>query len=226
MKTSQTDRRWVVLGCAILALALGLLLPRPGAFFAHAGQPDATVPPQLTKPDTLPAPADASPSPSVLTIDVCGAVHKPGVYRLAPGERVVDALKQAAGALPEADLDQVNLALPLADAMKVCLPRKGEVIVADLAQANDAGVSFRHPGRHRHPSRGRSSHKLAPGQTLNVNTASIEELTQLPGVGPGLAQRIVDFRQQNGPFQTVEDLQNVPGLGPSKFDRLAPFVHL
>jgi competence protein ComEA len=133
--------------------------------------------------------------------------------------------------LPEADVEQINLAQPLSDAMKVMVPRKGQVLAVDQYAApplsSDGGpfAGTRHRGRH---SRGgsRSAHKLAPGQTLDVNTATADELVQLPGVGPGLAQRILDYRQQYGPFQTVDDLQNVPGIGPSKFDRLAPFVRL
>ncbi|MBV8670700.1 MAG: helix-hairpin-helix domain-containing protein, partial [Candidatus Eremiobacteraeota bacterium] len=79
--------------------------------------------------------------------------------------------------------------------------------------------------RARHGS-SRSSHKLQPGQTLDINTATETELTQLPGVGPGLARRIVEYRTANGPFQTVDDLQNVSGIGPSKFDRMAPYIRL
>ena len=210
----------------MLALAVGLLVPHPSAFATHGAHVDATVPPELTRPDSsLSASPDVSPTTSRITVDVCGAVRKPGVLQFGPGARAVDAVKQAGGALPEADLDQVNLAQPLTDALKLCVPRKGQIVVADLAQTSGASTMYR-PRHHRRSSHGRSAHKLSPGQTLDVNTASAEELTQLPGVGPGLAQRIVDFRQQNGPFQTVDDLQNVPGLGASKFDRLAPFVRI
>ena len=220
------DQRVLVIGCAVLALVVGFFVPRPASFAIRTAPPEATVPPQLTRPDSaLSASIDTTPSASTLTVDVCGAVRKPGVFEFAPGARVVDALNRAGGALPEADLDQVNLAQPLADAMKLCVPRKGRIASDDLAQTNDEPTSYR-PRHHRRVSHSRSSHKLPPGQTLDVNTASAEELTQLPGVGPGLAQRIVDFRAQNGPFQTVDDLQNVPGLGPSKFDRLQPYVRL
>ena len=224
--TFGLDQRWLAVGCAILALAVGLLVPRPSGFATRGAHVDATVPPELTRPDSsLPALPGVSPTTSTLTVDVCGAVRKPGVLQFAPGARAVDAVRQAGGVLPDADLDQINLAQPLTDAMKLCVPRKGQTVVGDLAQGNDAPMAY-HPRHRRHSSHGRSAHKLLPGQTLDVNSASAEELTQLPGVGPGLAQRIIDFRQQNGPFQAVDDLQNVPGLGASKFDRLAPFVRI
>ncbi len=223
----QFDKRWIAIGGAIVLLGAGLLLPRPaGPTRAATVSTDATVPPQSTS-----TPATASAAPSEIAVYVCGAVKRPGVYSFAPGSRVVDALQQAGGPLPEADVEQINLAQPLSDAMKVMVPRKGQVLAPDQyaaapygpSDAPSAGAHRR--GRHSHGG-SRSSHKLAPGQTLDVNTATVDELVQLPGVGPSLAQRIVDYRQQYGPFQTVDDLQNVPGIGPSKFDRLAPFVRL
>jgi len=226
MKMLSLDRRWLVIGCAVLALSVGLLVPRPSAFATHGAHVDATVPPELARTDPpLPSP-DVSPTISRLTVDVCGAVQKPGVFEFAPGARAIDAVKVAGGPLPDADLDRVNLAQPLVDAMKLCVPRKGQSATADLSQSDEAPASYR-PARHNgRGGHGKSSNKLLPGQTLDINTATADELMRLPGVGPGLAQRIVEFRQQNGPFQTVDDLQNVPGLGASKFDRLAPFVRL
>lgn len=226
MKLLPLDPRVLIAGCAVVALAVGFLMPRPTGFAVHEAAANATVPPQLTRSDLVLPSVDATPTASSATVDVCGAVRRPGVLEFAPGARVIDALNRAGGPLSDADLDQVNLAQPLVDAMKLCVPRKGQVAVGDVALASDASAAYQPARHHRRSSHGRSSHKLSPGQTLDVNTASVQELTQLPGVGPGLAQRIVDFRAQNGPFQTVDDLQNVPGLGPSKFDRLEPYVRL
>ncbi|HME82677.1 MAG TPA: helix-hairpin-helix domain-containing protein [Candidatus Eremiobacteraceae bacterium] len=224
---SSFDKRWLIAGCAAVALAAGLLLPRP-AGSQHAVQADATVPPALNgnvSPGSL-SPG-SSPSPADMAVYVCGAVKNPGVYTFAPGARVIDAIKQAGGPLPDADVEQINLAQPLGDAMKVTVPHKGQTLASDAFMSNDppASSSYHHRRSHGRSSRS-SAHKLAVGQTLDVNTATPEELVQLPGVGPSLAQRIVDYRQQNGPFQTVDDLQNVPGIGPSKFDRMAPFIRL
>jgi len=228
MASFQVDKRWLAAGAAAAALTIGVLLPRPAPLPHAAATADATVPPQLiahaVSEPTGSAVGQASSSSAELAVYVCGAVKNPGVYTFATGERIVDALKRAGGTLPDADIEQINLAEPLSDAMKVTVPRKGQVLVVESSTLADSGSS---PGRHRrHSHGGGSRHKLAAGQSLDVNTASAEELVQLPGVGPSLAQRIVDYRQQNGPFQTIDDLQNVPGIGPSKFERLAPFVRL
>ncbi|MBV8170806.1 MAG: ComEA family DNA-binding protein [Candidatus Eremiobacteraeota bacterium] len=218
------DKRWLAAGAGVVALVVGILLPRQGGSVQPQAH-DATVPPTLIHATGPPLAGDPSPTPSSLTVYVCGAVRSPGVYTFAPGSRVIDALKEAGGPLADADVEQINLAAPLADAMKVTVPHKGQTLAIDRAMTVDGDTPATH--RHRGHSRGgRSAHKLSEGESLDVNTASAEELVQLPGVGPSLAQRIVDYRQQNGPFQTVDDLQNVPGIGPSKFDRLAPFVRL
>jgi len=224
MPSMHFDKRWLLLGAAAIVLAIGLMLPRPGGPAPAIHVVDATVPPALVHPSSDVASPTDLPS-SEVTVYVCGAVKNPGVYTFTPGKRVVDALQRAGGPLADADTEQINLAEPLSDAMKVTVPRKGQVLALEAASSPDSTATG---GRHHRRSRGgsRSSHKLSAGQTLDVNTASAEELVQLPGVGPSLAQRIVDYRQQNGPFQTVDDLQNVPGIGPSKFDRLAPFVRL
>jgi competence protein ComEA len=227
MASFQIDKRWLAVGAAAAALTIGVLLPRPAAAPHQTAIADATVPPQLIARPTSESNANAvgqAPSPGEIAVYVCGAVKNPGVYTFAPGERVVDALKRAGGALPDADIDQINLAEALTDAMKVTVPHKGQVLAAESSTFTDSGPSSSRHRRHSHG--GSSRHKLAAGQSLDVNTASAEELVQLPGVGPSLAQRIVDYRQQNGSFQTVDDLQNVPGIGPSKFERLAPFVRL
>lgn len=225
----QFDRRWLIGGAAV-AVAAGFMLPRP-AGAPHPLAAEATVPPTLVAdahgfPSPGISPDAASPSPSELAVYVCGAVKRAGVYLFAPGARVVDAVKQAGGESADADMDQINLAEPLRDAMKVTVPHKGQTIATDSGPYTaDTGVPV-HRSRHSRSHGGRGANKLAPGQALDVNTAGEEQLVQLPGVGPGLARRIVDFRQQNGPFQTIDDLQNVPGIGPSKFDRLAPYVRL
>lgn len=175
----------------------------------------------------------ASPAAAVM-VYVCGAVKKPGVYRLQASARIINAIEHAGSASADADLDQLNLAEPVSDGMKITVPRKGQTLApsADISQASSASAREGSvPGQpalsHRTRSRGGSSHhKLQSGQTLNVNTASEQELTALPGVGPGIARRIVEYRTANGPFATVDDLQNVSGIGPSKFDKMAPYVRL
>ena len=166
-----------------------------------------------------------------VAVYVCGAVHRVGVYTLDTGSREVDAIAKAGGAAPNADLEQLNLAQPLSDGMKIDVPVKGQVIAQESRDSTGstldstaAGAAPHRSGRH-HSSRS-SSHKLHEGQTVDVNTATESELTQLPGVGPSLASRIVEYRQSNGPFQTPDDLQNVSGIGPSKFAKMEPFIRI
>jgi competence protein ComEA len=148
--------------------------------------------------------AEASPKPSaraggVLFVHVAGAVHRPGLYRLERSSRVDDAVRAAGGARADADLDALNLAAPIRDGDKVVVPLQG------AAQAQAAGGPD------------------ASGK-VNLNTAGVSDLQQLPGIGPSLAQRIIDHRTNQGPFRTVEDLRKVSGIGPKKFEQLASLV--
>jgi competence protein ComEA len=231
MQSLKMEWRWLVAAAIVLALAAGYVIPRFAA--GSSVTTSATVPPALVAPNAGTS-AMSPPTPVAtqtdLAVYVCGAVKKPGVYHLAPGARVLDAIASAGGAATEADLDLINLAEPLSDAMKICVPRKGQALSdfgRDETAMSASASGMHHRGRSRHSSTGsRGSHKLQPGQTLDVNAASADQLVALPGVGPSLAQRIVDYRQQNGAFQTIDDLQNVPGIGPSKFDKLQPYVKL
>ncbi|MBV8459782.1 MAG: helix-hairpin-helix domain-containing protein [Candidatus Eremiobacteraeota bacterium] len=217
--------RWWLSG-AVVILLLGFVVARPsnGPASNVDSVSQATVPTVLLAAQSPAALDSAFASPTMLAVYVCGAVRRPGVYTFSAGLRVNDAIDRAGGALGNADLEQLNLAQTLTDAMKIDVPRKGQVLSASFAQqAISSDTTATHRARH---GSGRSSHKLQPGQTLDINTATETELTQLPGVGPGLARRIVEYRTANGPFQTVDDLQNVSGIGPSKFDRMAPYIRL
>lgn len=216
----------LLLIAAAIFLLVGYVVPHrsPGAGAALT-LAEPTIPAQLST-GVAPGP-DASPQaqPTSVAVYVCGDVHRPGVYSMTSAGRVADAVAKAGGALADADLEQLNLAAPLSDAMKIDVPKKGARIAPEFAGLPESAQDTDHvrPSRHRS---GHSSHKLQPGQTLDVNTASESELTQLPGVGPSLARRIVEYRTGNGPFQSVDDLQNVSGIGPSKFEKMAPYVRL
>ncbi|MGQ9757448.1 MAG: helix-hairpin-helix domain-containing protein [Actinomycetota bacterium] len=137
-----------------------------------------------------------------LTVHVAGAVVNPGVVTLDPGARVMDAVQQAGGPLPEADLDSLNLAQPVSDGQKIIVPRKGEgTVVQD-------GAASRKGGR------------------VNINTATKEELERLPGIGPTLAQRILEYREAHGGFRSVDELRKVSGIGPKKFEELKGLVEI
>jgi competence protein ComEA len=132
----------------------------------------------------------------VITVHVAGAVAAPGVVEVAAGSRVGEALAAAGGVTPEADLTRVNLAAPLADGQQVLVP---------CAPPGGATV-------------------LAGDGRVHLNVAGAEELEALPGVGPVLAQRIVAYREANGPFSVVEDLLDVPGIGEAKLAALREAV--
>jgi competence protein ComEA len=142
-------------------------------------------------------PVSGSPSPAaVVVVAVAGAVRRPGLVRLPSGARVADAVAAAGGVRPGTDLGTLNLARRLVD---------GELVtVGGVAPA--AGSPPGTAGAH--------------GALVDLNTATVGELDSLPGVGPVLAQRIVDHRTQHGPFATVDQLREVDGIGESRFAEL------
>lgn len=196
--------RWAVLLALALAAALGLyLLWKP----APAAPPpiSAIVVYTPTAPPT--PPPTATPTPAPIVVYVSGAVLRPGVYALPGGARVADALEAAGGALPEADLVPVNLARRLRDEEQVHIPRQGE---ATPALSTLLGPPESSPGTH--------------AGKVNLNTATLAELDGLPGIGPGYAQRIIDYRESHGPFSSIEEIQNVPGIGPATFARIKDLI--
>ena len=149
-----------------------------------------------------------------VTVHVAGAVRRPGVYRLAPGARVDDALRRAGGARRGADLTAVNLAAKLEDGRQVLVPERAPAPGAP--GASDAGA----PGA---PAAAPTAGAGA-GAPINLNTATLEQLDTLDGVGPGIAQRILDHREQHGGFTRVEELGEVPGIGAKRLAALTPLV--
>ena len=144
--------------------------------------------------------ADAAPR---LFVHVVGAVRRPGLFRLREGARVADALSRAGGPTRRADLSAVNLAAPLADGQQVVVPRRPAA--GAEAAGGPAGVT-------------------APGAKVSLAVATIEQLDELPGIGPVTAQKIVDWRTTHGPFRSVEDLDDVPGIGPARIEQLRDLV--
>ncbi|MEN3001007.1 MAG: helix-hairpin-helix domain-containing protein [Armatimonadota bacterium] len=200
------------------------------------GSSHALMPPPATQPIqkrqdmsatvSAPSDADASPEkpvqeidlraaekPATVAVHVAGQVNKPGVYTLPSGSRVRDALQQAGGAKPDADLDGVNLAEPLSDGQKIYVPHKAETRVATAFSESRAADN---------PTR--TPPKSPPRFPLDLNRATAEELEALPGIGPVLAARIVEYRQQRGRFQSVDELLDVHGIGPKRLEQIRPYV--
>jgi competence protein ComEA len=152
----------------------------------------------------LAAPVHARPAAAkLLVIDVAGAVRHSGLYRLRSGSRVDDAIAAAGGPTAKAQLDSVNLAAPVADGEQIIVPGRGAAGAAAAAPAA-AGSS--------------------PSAPLDLNSATLEQLEALPGIGPVTAQKILDYRQAHGAFHAVAELQGVPGIGPAHMAQLKGLV--
>jgi competence protein ComEA len=142
-----------------------------------------------------------------VVVDVVGAVRRPGLYRLAQGDRVADAVARAGGATRKADLALVNLAALVSDGEQVVVPRRGAPVAA-------AGA----------PGGAASGTSGIPTGPVHLNSATIEQLDALPGVGPVTAQKIIAYRQTHGAFTSVDELDAVSGIGPARLDQLRDLV--
>jgi competence protein ComEA len=150
---------------------------------------------------TASAPASASPSPEVVVlVDVAGWVRRPGVYEFSEGARVIDAIDAAGGARSGAVLEALNLAAPLTDGTQILVPREGQEGAAPAPVTGGAGG------------------------LVNVNSAIATELEELPGIGEVIAQRIIDYRTENGPFATVDELVDVSGIGDAILESIRELV--
>ena len=163
-----------------------------------------------------PGASSLAPSPSTTTappplfVQVAGAVHRPGVYEVQPGARVFQVLLMAGGMTAEADDEAVPLAAEVADGACIRVPRVGEVLTGPSLQV-PAAPGAPGPGS---PSAG----------TVSLSTGTEAELDTLPGVGPKTAQRIIAYREENGPFVSVDQLEEVPGIGAATVERLRDLV--
>jgi len=210
------DRAIVALGVACLLVAMlaaWRFWPSASAGPAAFEVTEATAEVAAGGPAAGVASTEATATAATVTVHVVGAVHRPGVYALAEGSRVRDALAAAGGCVGDAMLEAVNLARILADGEQVRIPTAEEVAAGAVASA--AGGA---------PLAGAPVQPGAAGGKVNINTASVTELDTLPGVGPSTAQKIVDDRTANGPFKRIEDLMRVSGIGEKKFDSLKDYV--
>jgi competence protein ComEA len=149
-------------------------------------------------------------------VHVVGAVRHPGLYRVASGARVADAIAQAGGLLGSASQAAVNLARQVSDGEQIVVPTQDEV-----AGGGAAGASASGPGAATSPG---GSAGASAGVRVNINTADAVALDSLPGVGPSTAAKIVAEREQNGPFASPDDLARVTGIGPKKLEALRDLV--
>ncbi|KQO65056.1 helix-hairpin-helix domain-containing protein [Curtobacterium sp. Leaf261] len=169
-------------------------------------------------------PAPATPVPVV--VDVAGAVGAAGVYSLAAGDRVQDALEAAGGAGADADLARLNLARVLVDGERLYVPRVGEVDLPQvLGPATGAAVGGAASGAGSGGAVGPGAGGAA-GVPVDLNTADQTTLETLPGIGPALAMRILAWREEHGRFQSPDDLLEVSGIGETRFADIEPLVRV
>jgi competence protein ComEA len=160
----------------------------------------------LTRP-TRGQPVQLLPVPTValLQVYVVGEVSQPGVYRLAPGSRVQDAIQMAGGFLPNANPQALNLASVLEDGERVFVPKITENQVS---------------GNESYPERSSAEIQIP----IDINTADQSELESLPEIGPATAQEIIAYREQKGAFTSIEEIENVPGIGPKTFEKIKDLI--
>jgi competence protein ComEA len=182
----------------LLLVPLVVLLTVAGSRLAGVG---ASRGPATVAPLARVGSSRGVPRAPLLYVHVVGAVRRAGLFRLRDGSRVADAVARAGGPTRRADLAAVNLAAPLVDGQQVVVPRRGPP---------GAGAAI--PG--------------APGSGAKVSLASatLDQLDELPGIGPVTAQKILDWRTTHGPFRSVDDLDDVPGIGPARIEQLRDLV--
>lgn len=161
---------------------------------------------------TVADPQDAQPI--TLLVHVCGAVRREGVYKLKPGDRLLSAISLAGGSLPLADLSALNLAEPVKDGVKIFIPLKQPMVREVVGEERPVGRK----------TQGKTQEKAAG--RVNLNSASVDQLDDLPGIGKSTAEKIVEYRQKNGPFQKLEQLMELPRFGKSKFEKLKDRITL
>jgi competence protein ComEA len=244
---SELDRPrlalYVVLGAIVCFLGARYL--RTQVAPAGDGAAAVTAPATPTAAPAAPTPAAGTTSVRLeradgarVAVHVAGAVRQPGVYRLPAGSRVDDALRRAGGPARGADLTAVNLAAKLEDGRQVLVPLRPQAAgggaggaaggggVGGAGAAAGGGGAAAGGG-----AAGGGAGATAPGAIagaptapVNLNTATLEQLDTLDGVGPGIAQRILDYRQQHGGFRRVEELGEVPGIGDKRLATLRALV--
>jgi competence protein ComEA len=197
--------RRALLVLAVVAVTVAVVV----AFLVWRSRPR----PVEVAPVAGPVSVQPSPSASGIVVAVAGRVHRPGLVRLPFGARVADAIEAAGGVLPGTDLGFLNLARKLVD---------GELLVvgASPAPVPPGGAA---PGAGA-PGGGAPGGGAVPGAPVNLNTATAAELESLPGVGPVLAERIVDYRTRNGGFRSVDELRKVEGVGDARYAQLKDLV--
>ncbi len=190
----MSDGLWLHIRLALFIVLALATVAGLAAFYVRLPRPEPVV-------VALTSTTASAPGARPVVVYVSGAVRGTGVYTLREGDRVAQAVDAAGGFAPEADAARINLAALLRDGQQVHVPALGE----RTASATATGLG-------------------APAGPVNINTATAEELTALPGIGDTYARAIVDYRTRNGPFQRTEDIVKVRGIGPQTYQRLKDMI--
>ena len=198
------DRRKLeIAGWAAAALVLVLLAARVlGGGGGSEGAPVSVAGPGAERGPGAPE----RPKPQLLVVDVEGEVRRPGITRVPAGSRVEAAVRQAGGLTRRGDATAVNLAAPLQDGQQIVVPRRGER--GRVAAAPGVGGAA--------PATGAGG----GGAPVSLSSATVAELDTIDGIGPTLAQRIVDYRDEHGGFRSIDELKQVEGIGEKRFESL------
>ena len=198
-QAANLRRRRKILGL----IAAGMVLVCGAGWWQRTATPaDATL---VARPGGAEA---ARRTPQELVVYVSGMVGHPGVLKVNAGARAIDVVNTAGGLLQGADVTKINLAQPVKDGMQIHIPgRPQDAVAATTSYPSD-------------PKAQAAAKSSSQQKKININTASAAELDKLPGVGPALAGRIIEYRNANGPFKAGEELKKVKGLGESKYEKL------
>ncbi len=223
---SQLIAAYLIVGLALFGC--GILVARSGTFDSSKSIKFIEVG-EKTEPDTK-VDSEAPGTSTKICVHVAGKVKKAGIYHLDAGSRVMDAIKAAGGATERADLESINLAEKLQDGQQIYIAARGEIPPPKTSIVRGGkvkGQSIADASGHEKSEKKGPQKLTAPGEgTININTAGFEELQRLPGIGPAMAQRILDYRAEHGRFQSIEELDEVSGIGPKKLEKLRQFISL
>jgi competence protein ComEA len=157
-------------------------------------------------------PPTATPSPII--VYVSGAVNSPGLVSITPDDRVSNAIDKAGGFTSDADQTTINMAAKLNDGDKIFVPSKSEQATKAAVDATLATMG----------TKSKNTETPVPSYPININTASQQELENLPNIGPSKAADIIEYRNLHGPFLKIDDIQNVPNIGPTIFDKIRDLI--
>jgi competence protein ComEA len=216
----------VVAALAVLVTVFTLVRDRPAPVMSAKLPPVEKASTATPRSSASPGAGQPAGSDRPVVVSVVGLVHTPGLVTLAPGARIADALQAAGGPVNGADTIGLNMARPVGDGEQIVVglaPISGQPTALGSSVASGSAPPPRAPGPAA-PVSGTAKPKA--GEVLDLNTATVEQLDALPGVGPVTAAAIVAWRQANGKFTSVDQLADVDGIGPARLNKLRPLVHV